>query len=182
MLVSHGRNGYTGYCFRCDRKEFAPLGVRSIAEIDKANAELATLSGTTLSLPKDYTLAIPQHAQLWGLKYGLDPYILNKYQIGYSELHDRVVLPIRGVTGELDAVQLRALHSWQQPKYQNPKGPKVRSALFMSGFPEEHTVIVEDVLSAIKVGRSTHATSILGTTMTDERIEKIARTVKSATI
>lgn len=183
MLVTHGRTGYNGFCFRCGRKEYAPFGVRSIADIDRANRELAELTGVKLALPKDFTLTIPPHAQLWGLKSGLDPYILNQYGIGYSELHDRVVIPIRNVlTAELEAVQLRALHSWQKPKYQNPTGPKVRGALFMSGFPEEHTVIVEDVLSAIKVGRGTHATSILGTTMTDERVEKIARTVKSATI
>jgi DNA primase len=125
-------------------------------------------------LPDDYTLDVPKKAMLWYLKYGIDPELAASYGIGYSPSYERVILPVLD-DGELIAVQMRAVEPWHKPKYLNPTGPKVAAAVFMSAEPTGITVVVEDILSAIKVGKVAHATSILGTSMTDQRANRIAR-------
>lgn len=75
---------------------------------------------------------------------------------------------------ELTALQMRAVDPWVKPKYLNPTGPSVSAAIFMSAPPTGVTVVVEDIISAIKVGKVHHSTSILGTNMTDARALKIA--------
>lgn len=175
MLVSHDLHGYRCHCFRCGESQFVPHGLQRISDLNRRKAELAFMEERTVRLPKDYTLEIPEKDMLWFLQYGIDPELARSYGIGYSDELDRVVLPVRGLDGKLDAVQMRSTDPNVRPKYLNPFGPKVSAAVFMSGPPTGVTVVVEDILSAIKIGKITHATSILGTALTDERAEKIAK-------
>lgn len=175
MLVSHSDIGYTAFCFRCGFKDFQPHGQRRICDINRHNHEFRNQPIVPVSLPKDYQLDIPKEGRRWFLQYGIDSELAAKYRFGWTPKYERVVIPIYSLTGELDALQMRAVLQGQKPKYINPTGPNVRSAVFMSGEPNGVTVVTEDVLSAIKVGRVHHATSILGTTMTDERAAKIAK-------
>ena len=174
MLVSHDRHGYRCHCFRCSESEFVPHGLQSIADLNRRKAELSFMEEARVRLPSDYTLDVPEHDMLWYLKAGISPELARSYGIGYSPDMQRVVLPVYGLDGELDAVQMRSTSPFIKPKYLNPAGPKVSAAIFMSGPPTGVTVVVEDILSAIKVGRLTHSTSVLGTTFTDARVAKIA--------
>ena len=180
-LVSHNERGYSRFCFRCKANEFVPHGIRRISDIVRHKNEMAFMGQNKVALPSDYTLDVPIHAMEWYLRVGISPELARSYGIGYTPSMDRVVLPVRE-DGELSAVQMRALRDTQKPKYLNPSGPKVEAAVFTSGPPTGITVVVEDILSAIKVGRVAHATSILGTTMTDQRAWKIARDNHTAII
>lgn len=180
-IVSHNERGYSRFCFRCKANDFVPHGIRRISDIVRHKNELEFLQQKKVMLPSDYTLDVPVDAMGWYLKYGISPELARKYEIGYTEKLDRVVLPVKR-NGELLAVQMRALRDNQRPKYLNPEGPKVEAAVFMSDEPTGITVVVEDILSAIKVGRVAHATSILGTTMTDQRAWTIAQNNHTAII
>lgn len=173
-LISHNERGYSRFCFRCKATEFVPHGIRRISDIVRHKRELEFKRQNKIILPEDYTLDVPTHAMAWYLKCGISPELAKAYGIGYSAYYDRVVLPVIN-DGKLEALQMRATRADQKPKYLNPAGPKVEAAVFMSAPPIGVTVVVEDILSAIKVGRVTHATSILGTTMTDQRAYRIAR-------
>lgn len=175
QLVSHSHKGYNRYCFRCNAHEFVPHGMLRIADIERHKREREIMSARVPTLPKDYTLDVPVRKMLWYLQYGIDADLAREYRIGYSEKLDRIVLPVYE-GDELTALQMRATDKWVKPKYLNPHGPKVNSAVFTT-HTNHHgiTVVVEDILSAIKVGKVAHATSILGTNMTDARAMKIAR-------
>ena len=180
LLVSHSLKGYNAYCFRCGFSEFVPHGIRRIADINRHKAEFA-IKQSGVKLPKDYTLDVPVEAALWYMKVGISPELARQYEIGYTPSLHRVVLPVRDIeTGALDAVQMRAIRSFDKPKYLNPTGPAVAQAVFWSGPPDGVAIVVEDILSAIRVGRVAPTASILGTSMTDERASRIATRVHTA--
>jgi hypothetical protein len=173
QIISHSPQGYSRYCFRCKGKDFQGHGQRRIGDIERHKKERAFLKEKQVRLPDDYTLDVPTRYAIWYIKYGISPELARQYEIGYSEEYNRIVLPVKR-NGLLTAVQMRAVEDWMKPKYLNPTGPSVSKAVFMSGEPTGTTVVVEDIISAIKVGKVHHATSILGTNMTDERALEIA--------
>lgn len=175
QLVSHSHKGYNRYCFRCQAHQFVPHGQLRIADIERHKRERAIMDARVPTLPDDYTLDVPVRKMFWYLQYGIDADLAREYRIGYSEKLDRIVLPVYEEE-ELTALQMRAVDKWIKPKYLNPHGPKVSSAVFQSHTDNNGiTVVVEDILSAIKVGKVAHTTSILGTNMTDARAMKIAK-------
>lgn len=178
MLVSHTQHGYRRHCFRCNNegeKKFVPHGILRIADIERHKAELAYSTFEPPRLPSDYTLDIPQRAMLWFMQYGISPELAREYKIGYTPKLDRVVLPVYDLQGDLLCVQMRSVDPSVKPKYLNPPGPKVAAAVFMTGKPTGISIIVEDILSSIKVGKVAHSTSMLGTNMTDQRALTIAK-------
>lgn len=174
QLVSHDEHGYRAWCFRCRIPKFESHGLRSIELIERHRKERAIQRAVAVTLPEDYTLQVPPRAAIWYYKYGISAELAAMYGIGYTPELDRVVLPVYE-SGDLVAVQMRAVDPARKMKYLNPLGPKVSSAIFESAPATGVTVVVEDILSAIKVGRVHHATSILGTNMTDQRALKIAQ-------
>lgn len=174
MLVSHTEKGYQCHCFRCGAHEFKPHGLQRLDDLIRRRNELAYLDEQKVYLPKDYTLDIPEKEMLWFLQYGISPELARQHRIGWSESLSRIVLPVYDEADELVALQMRSTDPNVKPKYLNPTGPRVSASVFMSGKPTGATVLVEDILSAIKVGRVHHATAMLGLNLTDERAMTIA--------
>lgn len=173
MLINHDLKGISCYCFRCGFSSFLPHGIQCIAEIARRNKEY--LSGAVndwgINLPEDYTLDVPPQVATWYMQYGISAELAREYKIGYTNDLNRIVLPVFSIDGSnLDALQMRAIHSQMRPKYLNPIGPKISGALFWAGKRNSTVVMTEDILSAIKVGRWYYAVSILGTNLTDSRI------------
>lgn len=182
QLISHNEHGYSRWCFRCsDKPDFVGHGLRRIELIERHKKERAIKREAKVVLPSDYTQEIPPRAAIWFYKYGISAELAAEYGIGYTPELDRIVLPVFE-DDELVAVQMRAVDPWRKPKYLNPAGPKVSSAVFQSAPATGVTVVVEDILSAIKIGKVAHATSILGTNMTDARALKIASRNHTAVI
>jgi len=183
MLVNHDLKGYSCHCFRCGFHGFIPHGVQSIADIKRREDEYRSQDFSKgLVLPSDYTLDIPTSAMTWFLKSGISAELAREHLIGYSESMERVVLPVYAGS-ELVAVQMRATRDGLKPKYLNPFGPKVSNAVFWAGKPKNRVgVVVEDMLSAIKIGQYIYSASILGTNMTDARASQIARELDHALI
>jgi len=155
-----------------------------VSDVLRHREELKTRQSRDVFLPSDFTLDIPKHAMQWFLKAGISPEVARKDGLGYSPTLDRICMPVWSKSGELIAVQNRAVQPNQRPKYLNPTGPHIRSALYWSEPPEEiagrEGVIVEDRLSAIKVGQIMPTVCLLGTTMTDERVVQIAKHLDTA--
>jgi hypothetical protein len=174
LLVNHSEKGYSCHCFRCGNNEWHGHGLRSIDTIQRHKREREACMYKQVQLPDDYTLTIPDKLAVWFYQYGISAPLARSYGIGYSPSLDRVVLPVFE-SGTLTAVQMRTIDPARKPKYLNPTGPGVSGAIFESDLRPTKgvTVLVEDILSAIKVGKVHHATSILGTNMTDVRAAKI---------
>lgn len=174
QLISHNPKGYSRYCFRCKSNAFVPAGLRTIEDIKRAREALSELNSKKIHLPTDYTLDVPDRAATWYYKYGISAELARHYKIGYSPSLDRVILPVYQ-NDELVSMQMRAINSWQKPKYINPKSA-MQNVLFYARDKagQTCTVITEDILSAIKIGRVHHATSILGTNLSDAKASKLA--------
>lgn len=129
-----------------------------------------------LELPSDFDLDIPDYGRVWLLKGGVGAHLVKKYNIGWSEKMNRVVLPVFE-EGTLTAVQSRSVWDAQQPKYLNKKGSS--SALFWAKDSvrlervTDSLVITEDILSTIRVGRLNDCVSTLGTILSDRTATKL---------
>lgn len=179
MLVNHTPKGYSGFCFRCKAAPFIPHGIQSVADIYRRQGEYrASLlaAGVKLELPGDFTKDIPEFAAVWYLKYGITTEVMQQYGCGYSPELARIVLPTYH-DNELAALSMRSVRSEVKPKYLNPTGPRTGSVLFEAGVLHktygELTVLVEDQLSAIKVGMYCPSVSMLGSTLTEARGMKL---------
>ncbi len=173
-LVTHGVKGCSYICFRCKEQAFKAHGKQSIKDLMKRRKELLEYSAAVkdaLRLPYDFTNDIPPKHRCWLFKAGIAEDEATWHNIGWSESMQRIVLPVYDDSGELICVQCRAVLDGQEPKYLNPKGPRVSSAVFYAEAqkPSDKFVVVEDILSAIKISAVAHAFSILGTNMTFER-------------
>lgn len=93
------------------------------------------------------------------------------YGIGWSNYFGRVVLPIYSVSHELMAYQLRKVDNRiKGPKYLTFKNREIQNGIyFRSNYYPDHMVtsmdiicIVEDIVSAIKVGRVCSGIALLG--------------------
>lgn len=121
----------------------------------------------------------PGKALWWVNQYGLTELELEFYEFGYSEEMRRVIIPIWWAEEKV---------GWQARKiYDEDTGPKyITSGKALPGFMLKgvhnsgEIVLVEDVISAIKVGRQTHTCALLSTNPTKNLMDytKLFRTFK----
>lgn len=123
-----------------------------------------TINTPSCSLPRDYSVCIPSAGLSWLYKYGITDEEISKYHFGYSERMKRLILPVYNQKGELVYWQGRNLGkvTKENPKYINVRSSK--DALFFVRHErnDERIVLVEDILSACKVGRVTNCLALLG--------------------
>lgn len=175
--MSHSPKGYSCYCFRCHTKGFVPHKGLSISELRDMRAAMQEYrEDSSLELPKDFTLAIPDKALVWLLKSGITAELRSQYGIGYSETMHRVVVPVYD-NGDLVATVSRAIDfPKQQPKYleKSKKGVMFTSNSIDKPLLGDDTVVLtEDVLSAMRVGTVNRAVASLGTSMSDAEVSKL---------
>lgn len=178
-IINHNLQGYSLYCNACGYNPFSPKGKQTLAEL----AELRKLNeeaqrhaqSRTIELPEDTTYNLSDFSnegRHWLFKAGITPRIINKYSIGYSKKLRRVILPVYG--NGLIWFQNRAVFEGQKPKYLQPNIAK--NAIFNVGLINRNStvIIVEDILSAIRVTEAGYvAVSILGTKLSDWQIHRI---------
>ena len=186
LVINHNTKYFSCHCFRCGLQEFEDKGTQTLAEIAEMNKlnERARNTKLKLELPHDYTEDIPLLGRLWLYKAGIGERLWKKYRIGYSEHLKRVILPVYDRAGKLQWYQCRAVHKSQKPKYIQPSYGR-ETVLFssqrISTQTKERVVIVEDILSAIRVGEVSPTISILGTKLTTSQANTIT-TYKSVDI
>lgn len=181
-IISHTVKGYSSYCFRCgaDSAVFKPkgeLGLQELREYEKRLQELKNSCNTQVQLPFDYTQAIPIEHCVWLFKYGITEQEIKQFKIGYSKYYDRVVLPVY-YNNKLRVVQMRSINT--KPKYYNIGGTD--SVLVIRNTLSDTVVVVEDILSAIKVSRVCNAVSTLGTNLNFSKATKILKVAKKGFI
>lgn len=148
------------YCFSCkavikkkDGKSFKP-------KITKAEVEYPP---TSIFNPRKFH----PDALRWLYGYRIFDDLIEKYKLFYVPFSHRVGLPCLDKDGKLLNYQVRALNPDDDPKYLS-RGPK---NLFFSSFTKyQYCVIVEDILSAIRVGEQCPAVALNGTALKDQWI------------
>lgn len=163
MKVSTDVAGISFYCFKCGEYHFESSfnspreKLRRQATLD---ANIRMQADESYDIPADSSQILPSKALAWLGAGGWTLEMQRRYNIGWSEKLNRVILPVQpfGYTA-------RAVEKWQKPKYIE-KAPK--DAYWMSmNAPATISacIICEDILSAGRCGEFMQAYSILGTSL-----------------
>lgn len=165
--LSNSQKGLGFHCFRCGRNDFEAHGRLSSADfIRMRQADEEEAARAFPEVVPLYGEGVPVSAHLWVLKAGITPErATDEYGFGWSEHSSRVVVPIlhdgtpTGVWTARDTTPSRA-----RPKYVMPKG-SIGSSWYRL-FPDRVAVVVEDVLSAIRVAEAGYGSlAVLGTSV-----------------
>jgi hypothetical protein len=176
LMVSNDTKGYRAYCFRCGPVGFVAHGLFNLDELKRRKAELEMSKERVVKLPSDFTTDIPPSEAVWLYKAGISPQIAKHYKFGYSPFLRRVILPIYN-NGVLQGYTARSTIN-ARPKYIE-KVVDTSSTVFCSDasiqlpWPDDRLldsipdcVLVEDILSAVRVGRFVRcAVALLGTSL-----------------
>ena len=120
----------------------------------------------------DYTPEIPVDGWVWLSKAGITEDQAKHYQIGYSPRLKRIILPVFDAHNDLVAYQARALGD-SDAKYLT--FTSTSGAFFASDHNSTSFVVVEDILSAIKVGTAHPTIALLGTNLHSKLEYKLSR-------
>lgn len=161
MIVSRSGSRLHAYCFRCGLNESEQAGQLTLAELAARRAAEARYTSGSAALPADFTTDIPKEGRVWLYCAAVYGELLSRYGIGWSPRMQRVILPIRAANGELVGTQARAVMPGQKPKYLT-RMPEPH-VFYASAVPGDTVVIVEDILSAIRIGEHVPAIALLGT-------------------
>lgn len=171
--MTHQRDAYTAYCFRCDEPGHEKKEVESWQErLDRLRNESATDDSLERSIappgpPNFDPRTWPPAAQLWLYRAGCGLPEIRELGAYYHEASGRVVLPVFDGE-ELIYWQARDVN-WsrksKRAKYINPSVDKqYLVAKFGRGDP---LVLTEDVLSAYRVGKLSEAWALMGTSINE---------------
>ena len=175
------------YCHHCSQSCVIWDSVsknRSFTKGYRASGSVSTVGkpNNECSLPKDSEAVVaswPPQARVWLGKYGITNAEIATHSILYSERMGRVLLPCWN-DGKLVSYQARKLFPEDTgPKYLSYGDKNSVYAVRATSAGEEHSdeptitplVIVEDVLSAIKVGRYADALALRKSSMSDKELQ-----------
>jgi hypothetical protein len=179
LSVNNSIKSYWCNCYRCGFTDTEFKGKQTLAELQKIEElnKQAEEIDLPMELPNDYTKEIPLEGRLWLYKAGITESVWRKYSIGYSAKLERVVLPVFDSEGKLVWYQCRALQHGQKPKYIQPSRDR-SGVMFYAGHDSsirKRAIVVEDILSAIRVGEHIATYSLLGTKITTEQATELGK-------
>lgn len=176
LLCNHTDKGWSGYCFRCDDKDFKPKPLPSMAErLARQDAERAAEAAVERdpAPPTPCNFAVqewPLEARVWLYKAALSDADIASLGIYYHEPTRRVVLPVVQ-NGELIYWQARRIFGDKGSKYLNPVVP--RGSVIPQYGQGQCIVLTEDLLSSIRVGQAEEAWCLMGVKLCPEVLTKI---------
>lgn len=167
------------WCFGC--RHFVPSKIASAKQVEQALSE-KTYS-VKWNFPDDYDTNIPKEPYLWLKSYGLTTEEIETNHLGWSNKNEMLIFPFLGENDDILC--------WQG-RYFPTRNPKV----FTSGYPDRHillhsngsssydgrVVVVEDSISAIKVGRVCTATELLGSNLSMHKAIGLSRLFSHLTL
>ena len=147
------------FCFSCRTRTSKKGNTRSYIAEPTISEDLICEEEITFKVDR-----FSKSAKVWLYSVGITDKLIKLYRLGYIPTLDRVYIPnYRDNT--LIGYQMRSLNFYDKPKYLG-KGPKM---CYTSKGPEtSEVVLVEDVLSCIRVGEHQSAISLQGTSLNDE--------------
>jgi len=187
LYIKRTPKGYMFHCHNCGPKfsGFCPtLQVLPPSESAKAAQQAVDKKETSPVVhslekhyPSDFTQEISKEGMIWLLKYGITPEEITRYGIGWSANRGRVILPVYYLDNdkELAMWQERAVSTEQHPKYKTYVMAKEGVSPNLEIINGTSVVLVEDMLSAIKVGREYSAICLHGSHVSQSIYKKIVK-------
>lgn len=148
------------YCYRCGYHS-------NRTQIVKPNK----LSTTNIVLPADVTTELPYEARQWLNKYELTRLDISRNHIMWSEKYSRIVFPYFNET-ELLAWQGRYIGEDKTKAKWFSQG-KIHEIIHPLQVHQRQAVLVEDIVSAIKVSKICGAIPIFGSSVSTKQILRL---------
>jgi len=179
LVVTRMETGWKWYCHRCQDKGIKHAKGLSPKEWLKFNKAVPVQENQTVSkvkLPHGMTKDIPALGLAWLYSYHLNDEDIAYYNIQFSTTLNRVVLPVYDANGALVYYQARNLapkEEWtpRNPKYMNVKARSRFDVYFDVcdwDNPTDDCVVVEDIISAIRVGKHLDTVALLNAYIPDD--------------
>ena len=111
---------------------------------------------------------------------------LEYFEIGYSKVKDRIVIPVRDTQYKLVGLIGRAIHEWQEPRYLYNKGFKRADVLFniQNAKRFDSVIVCEGSLDAMKVSQAGYRNVVatLGAKVSANQVKMIRKYFDSVII
>lgn len=150
------------YCFSCETRTSKSLAAQRENKYKVKEVEDVELPICRARSPKNF----PIKALKWLYRYRVFDELIKQYDLCYLPEENRVLIPNHGLVkeGPLLGYQTRSLSEFDHPKYLT----KGKTSLALSRGPQTpYVVLVEDMLSCIRVGEVCSAVSLNGTSISD---------------
>jgi len=174
VVISNNGDSFSAYCFRCGAKAYEKVGRLNINQLNKLAEyrRAADEAIKSIGLPNDATRELDSKSSVWLYGSGISDSTSSLANILYSPSMLRCILPVYNASGNLVYWQARSLDKDMLPKYINPQVDAGKVLYQLGGLNKvsDTAIVVEDILSAIKVQISApevDVLSILGTKTTD---------------
>lgn len=165
------------YCYRCGYR----TGRRSFTQT-KDSTRTPT-DGTSIVLPSDVTTELPFEAKDWLKQYQLTRLDTNRNHIMWSEKWSRIIFPYFNEV-ELLAWQGRYIPCGKNQVNVNGKAPakwfsqgKIHEIIHPVQVTKRKAIVVEDIVSAIKVSRLCGAIPLFGSSVSTKQILRLKTVV-----
>jgi DNA primase len=175
LVIHHDQDDLWAFCHRCGwyahlAHDHESLTDRLAKRRSREVVDSVLQRRVELPNPVNFDMTTwPSEAKVWLFKAGLDVQDVANLGAYWHEHSGRVVIPVVD-GGTVKYWQARAVDG-RDPKYINPR---VDRAGLVAKFGTGKTlVLVEDVLSAYRVGKLAESWSLLGTKVPDEILAKV---------
>lgn len=141
-----------------------------------------------IRMPNDFTpYQLPNAGQDWIDQYGITAKEIELNEIGWSDLFDGVIFPVYNNDGKLLMYQARQgfrENTKDKKRYHNVGFPaNVHYLIGKSKNPtSQRVVLVEDMISAIKVGRHLPTVCLFGSQVESHKLALLSRYFKDVTL
>lgn len=175
-------DGHT-HCFGCGRHS-EPTILQKLEKLSEENSlQLDPREAEALEFPDDFTpigdALWAKGAYAWLKNYGITTKEMEIHHIGWSSSLGMLIFPVFSDSGHLLMWQGRNFNG--SPKYLT-KGPKSDIMHIIGDQKSPVILVVEDLISAIKVGRTYAAMPLWGCSMTLGTLRKLSERFKEVGI
>lgn len=161
------------WCFACGY--YVPINGQTVAQIGVKLQQQEKESKNAVVLPSDYTPCLPTIALERLDKFSITHKEILANKLGWSQQYERLICPVYSVSGQLLFFQGRSFNPKEPRKAINFGSPEDTFTILGGNHPSLNVVLVEDIVSAIKVSRHECCMPLWGSNISNERLVKLAK-------
>lgn len=169
------------YCFGCGWgiRGYRGYSLRELRQ--RLDQQEKSRGSSPVPLPDDFSFDLPPPVLAWIKQYGITDRELDDNRIGWSFRAQYLIFPVFDIFGNLVLWQGRYFGpNAKHPKYFTAGLPEtVFHYLGLIGDYSGAVCVVEDFVSAVKVGRVIPASPLCGSTLSVQRIAKMSDQFKN---
>ena len=173
------------FCFSCQYTEINGKAIgEKIEKLAKAQNEEIVKEKTTYGLPPDSDKTIDVKALKWLDSYGITREEIIEHDLWWSVKYNWLIFPFRDGDGNIIAFQARVFnstikgHKW----YSQGKLDELLHILGSTKHPNSAIIVVEDIISAIKVARYARSLPLFGSFFGLQKLNRLRMFTKSLVV